>query len=184
MKSLKRTQDAIGKESACKCRRFKRHGFSSSIPGSGRSPGGGNDNLLSIILNTYPQQISFSVVKNCKHLLLGHIQFTLIYGPYVPGSYAILFFATLDFSLTTRYTHNWMSFLLLAQPVHSFLELLVICSLLFPSSILDTSNLGCSSSGVTYFCLFVLFIGFSWQEYCSGLPFCPVVGHIFQNSSL
>ena len=81
-------------------------GFPSSIPESGISPGGGNDNMLSIILNTCPQQISFSVVKNCKHLLLGHIQFTLIYGPYIPGSCAILFFATLGFSLTTRYTHN------------------------------------------------------------------------------
>ena len=32
-----------GKESACQCRRHKR---CSSIPGSGRSPGGGNGNPL------------------------------------------------------------------------------------------------------------------------------------------
>ena len=34
---------ASGKEPTCQCRRLKRHG---SIPGSGRSPGEGNGNLL------------------------------------------------------------------------------------------------------------------------------------------
>ena len=34
---------ASGKESACPCRRLKRHGL---IPGSGRSPGGGHGNPL------------------------------------------------------------------------------------------------------------------------------------------
>ena len=34
---------ANGKEATCQCRRHKRPG---SIPGTGRSPGGGHDNLL------------------------------------------------------------------------------------------------------------------------------------------
>ena len=44
------------------------------------------------------------------HLLLDHIQFTLIHGPNVPSSYAILFFTALDFTFTTRHIHNWASF--------------------------------------------------------------------------
>ena len=35
-----------GKEPTCQCRRHKRHKRHSSIPGSGRSPGGGHDNPL------------------------------------------------------------------------------------------------------------------------------------------
>ena len=33
------------------------------------------------------------------HLLLDHVQFTLIHGPNIPGSYAVLFFTTSDFTL-------------------------------------------------------------------------------------
>ena len=40
-----------------------------------------------------------------------------------------------------------------------------------------------SSSSVILFCLFILFMVFSQQEYWSGLPFPPPVDHIFQNSS-
>ena len=60
-------------------------------------------------------------------------------------------------------------------PVASFfLGLLVInCSLLFPYW--TPSNLGSSSSSVINFCLCMLFMAFSQQEYCSGLPFSPPV---------
>ena len=40
------------------------------------------------------------------------------------------------------------------------------------------TNLGHSSSGVISFCLFVLFMRFSWQEYWSGLPPPPPGDHI------
>ena len=63
-------------------------------------------------------------VQHCR-LLLDHVQFTLIHGPNIPGSYAILFFITLDFTFTTRHVHNWALFPL--GPAASFyLELLVI----------------------------------------------------------
>ena len=39
-------------------------------------------------------------------------QFTLIHGPNVPGSYAILFFTALDFTSITSHIHNWVLFLL------------------------------------------------------------------------
>ena len=51
------------------------------------------------------------MVPSC-HLLYDHFQFTLIHGPHIPGSYAVFFFATLDFIFTTRHIHNWVLFLL------------------------------------------------------------------------
>ena len=46
------------------------------------------------------------------HLLLDHIQFILIHGPNIPGSYAIVLFTALGFTFTTRHIHNSASFLL------------------------------------------------------------------------
>ena len=46
-------------------------------------------------------------VHSC-HLLLGHIQLTLIHGPNIPGFYAILFFTALDFSFTPLCIHYWV----------------------------------------------------------------------------
>ena len=40
------------------------------------------------------------------------------------------------------------------------------------------ADLGSSSCSVLSFCLFILFMGFSRQEYRSGLPFCFPVDHI------
>ena len=37
---------------------------------------------------------------------------TLIHGSNIPGSYAILFFTTLDFTSITSHIHNWTLFLL------------------------------------------------------------------------
>ena len=47
--------------------------------------------------------------------LFDHVQFILIYGPNIPGSYAIsffFFFKILDLIFTTRHIQNWASFLL------------------------------------------------------------------------
>ena len=53
-----------------------------------------------------------SIFYSC-HLLLDHIQFTLIHGPNNPGSSLRLFFTPLDFTSTTKHIHNWVLFLLL-----------------------------------------------------------------------
>ena len=58
-------------------------------------------------------------------------QFTLIHGPNIPGSYAILFFTASDFTFTTRHmTEPWLSHFILVGAVSN-------CSSLFPSWILD-----------------------------------------------
>ena len=45
------------------------------------------------------------------------------------------------------------------------------------------TNLGSSSFSVLSFCLFILFMGFSRQEYWSGLPFPSPVDHVFPELS-
>ena len=45
------------------------------------------------------------------HLLFDHLQFTLIHGPNIPDSYAILLFTALDFTSITSHIYNWMLFL-------------------------------------------------------------------------
>ena len=100
-------------------------------------------------------------------------------GPNLLGSYEILFFIALDFTFTTRHIHNWASFLLWFS---SFIlsRAVSYCSLHIPSNVLDTFWTGksVSSSSVISFCLFILFMGFSSQEYWSGFPLSPPVHHV------
>ena len=98
--------------------------------------------------------------------MFDHFQFTFIRGPNIPGSNEILFFTAPDFTLTTRHIHNWALFPLrfsLFFPSGAI-------SPFFSSSVLGTYWPGSSSFSVLSFCLFILFMGFSRQECCSGLP--------------
>ena len=100
-------------------------------------------------------------------ILFGHFQFALIHGPNIPGSYAILLFTALDLASITSNIHNWVLFLLWLHPF--------ILSGLFlhwsPVTYWVPTDLGSSSLSILSFCLFILFMGFSRQEYWSGLPF-------------
>ena len=76
-------------------------------------------------------------VHSC-HLLFDHFQFTLIHGPNIPGSYAILLFPALDFPSITSHIRNWGLFSL-------WLCLFILSgaiSPLFLSSILGTYQPG------------------------------------------
>ena len=106
-------------------------------------------------------------------------QFALIHGPNIPGSYAILLFTALDLAAITSLIHNWVLFLL-------WLCLFIlsgVISSLISSSILGTYQPGSSSFSVLSFCLFILFMGISRQEYWSGLPFPSPVNHILSELS-
>ena len=86
------------------------------------------------------------------------------HGPNFPGSYAILHFTASAFTSITSHIHNWVLFLL-------WLHLVILSGVISPlisSSILGTWGVHLS---VSSFCLFVLFMGFSRQEYWSGLQF-------------
>ena len=92
----------------------------------------------------------------------------------------MLFFTALDLASITSPIHNWVLFLL--GPIPSFfLELFLHWS---PVAYWAPSDLGSSSLNVLSFCLFILFMGFSRQEYWSGLPFPSPVDHILSDLSL
>ena len=61
-----------------------------------------------------------------------------------------------------------------------FLEVLLYVS---PVAYWASTNLGRSSFSVLSFCLFILFMGFSRQEYWSGLPFPSPVDHVLSEFS-
>ena len=61
-----------------------------------------------------------------------------------------------------------------------FLELFLHWS---PAAYWAPTDLGSSSFSVLCFCLFILFTGFSRQEYWSGLPFLSPVDHILSELS-
>ena len=61
-----------------------------------------------------------------------------------------------------------------------FLELFLHWS---PVAYWAPTDLGSSSFSILSFCLFILFVGFSRQEYWSGLPFPSPVDHILSDLS-
>ena len=105
--------------------------------------------------------------------------FTLIHRPNIPGPYAIVLFTALDLASITLHIHNWV---LLLIWFHLFI-FSVIISPKTSSSMLGTTDLGSSSFSVLPFCIFILFMGFSRQEYWSGLPFPSPVDHILSELS-
>ena len=118
-------------------------------------------------------------VHSC-HLLFDHFQFALTHGPNIPGSYVLLFFSALDFSsipshITTGHCFHFGSI------SSFFLELFLHSS---PGAYWAPTNLGSSSSSVISFYLFILFMGFSKQEYKSGLPFPSPVYHLLSELSI
>ena len=74
-----------------------------------------------------------STFKSC-HLLFDHLQFALIHGPDIPGSYAILLFTASDLASITSHIHSWVLFLFW---LHPFI-LSGVISPLISSSILGT----------------------------------------------
>ena len=64
-----------------------------------------------------------------------------------------------------------------------FLGLLVIALHSSPAAYWTPSDIEGSSSSVISFCLFILFMGFSRQEYWNGLPFPPPGKHVLSELS-
>ena len=74
--------------------------------------------------------------------------------------------------------HNWWCFCFGSIPSF-FLELFLHWS---PVAYWVPTDLGRSSFSILSFCLFMLFMGFSRQEYWSGLPFPSLVDHSLSDS--
>ena len=97
-------------------------------------------------------------------------KFTLIHGPNIPKSCAVLFTAP-DVTFTTRCVHILASFPLCPS-------LYILSGAIFHSSTVaywTCSDLEGSSSGIISYWIFILFMGFSRQEYWSSFPFPPPV---------
>ena len=102
-------------------------------------------------------------------------------------------FMDLTFQVPVQYC-SWQHRTLLLLPVTSttgycvcfgsipsfFLELFLHWS---PVAYWTPTNLGSSPFSILSFCLFILFMGFSRQENCSGLPFPSPVDHILSDLS-
>ena len=102
-------------------------------------------------------------------------QFTLIHGPNIPGSYAV-FFLHHQSLLTTNLIHT-LSLFFFGSTSSFFLEVFLHSS---PVTYWTNTDLGSSYFGVVSFCLFM---GFSKQEYWSGLPFTSPVDHVLSELS-
>ena len=93
--------------------------------------------------------------------------------------YAILLPTASDFTSITSHIHNWALFLL-------WLHLFIISGVISP--LFSSSMLGTYGPGEFFQCHiffpFVLFMGFSRQEYWSGLPFPSPVDHVFLEISI
>ena len=79
----------------------------------------------------------------------------------------------------TSHIHNWVLCLLW---LHPFI-LPGVISPLISYSVLGTYWPGSSSFSVLSFCLFIQFMGFSRQQYWSGLPFPSPVDHVLSELS-
>ena len=100
-------------------------------------------------------------------------------APNIPGSYAIVLFTASDFTSITSHIHNWVLFLF-GSTSSFFLQLVLHLS---PVSYWVPTDLGSSSFSVLSFCLLILFMVFSRQEYWSGLPFPSPVDHLLSELS-
>ena len=96
----------------------------------------------------------------------------------VPMKYCCLQHWTLLLSQVTSTTGGCFCF---GSIPSFFLELFLHWS---PVAYWAPTDLGSSSFSILSFCLFILFMGFSRQEYWSGLPFPPAVGHILSDLSI
>ena len=90
----------------------------------------------------------------------------------------MLFFTSSDLTSITSHIHNWLLFLLWLHPF-------ILSGVLHwsPVACWAPTYLGSSSFSILSFCLFILFMGFSRQEYWSGLPFPSAVDNILSNLS-
>ena len=112
--------------------------------------------------------------------LFDHFQFTLIHGPNIPGSHAVLFFTALDFTSITSHMHNWALFLLW---LHLFILSGVIPPL-FYSSILGTYWPGEFIFQCHIFSLFHSVHEVLRQEYWRCLPLPSPVDHVLSCEKL
>ena len=141
-----------------------------------------------LLRDSYPQQIQWSSELNSpipvhlSSLIPKMLMFTLAISCLTTSSFPRFVYLTLNVPMQCCSLQHWT---LLSAPDMSttechfcfgpdasfFLKLLVIALCSSPVAYQSPSKLGGPSSGVISFCSFILFMGFSWQEYWSELLF-------------
>ena len=122
-----------------------------------------------------PRMLTFTLAISC--LTTSNVPWFMDLTFQVPMQYCSLQHQTLLLSpvpSTTGYCFCFGSIPLF------FLELFLHWS---PVACWEPTDLGSSSFSILSFCIFTLFMGFSGQEYWSGLPFHSPVDHIFAELS-
>ena len=105
----------------------------------------------------------------------------LIHGPDIPGSYAILLFTASDLLLSPVTSTSTGGYCFCFGSIPSFfLEFFLRWS---PVAYWAPTDPGSSPFSILSFYLFIMFMGFSRQEYWSGLPFPSPVDHILSELS-
>ena len=122
---------------------------------------------------------SWDIDAHSCHLLLDHVQLPWFHWANLPGSY-VLYSIRLSPPGTSTTEHHFFT----GPGISFFLEPLVIALHSFSAAYWTPSDLENSSSSVIYFCLFILFMQFSWQKYWSCWPFSPPVDHTCQNTPI
>ena len=122
-----------------------------------------------------PRLSTFTLAVTC--LTTSHLPWFMDLTFQVPMQYCFLQHQTM-LSITSH-IHNWVLFLLW---LHPFILSGVISPLVSVAYWAPT-DLGSSSFSILSFCLFILFMGFSRQEYWSGLPFPSPADHILSDFS-
>ena len=111
--------------------------------------------------------------------LLDHLQFTLIHGPNIPASNAVLLFTALDFTSITSHIHDWVLF--------SLWHCLFTLSGLFlhssPIAYWAPTDLGSSSFSVLSFLSFHTVHGVLKARILTWLATPFSLGHIFSELS-
>ena len=93
-----------------------------------------------------------------------------------------MFFTASDFTFTTRHSYSWVFFLLCTSCL-ILSGAISNCPPLLPVACWIPSYLGNSSSSILPFWIFILLVGFLWQEYWSDLPFRLAVDHVLSEFS-
>ena len=118
----------------------------------------------------------FSLAISC--LITSNLLWFMDLTFHVPMQYCSLQHQTLLLSPVTSTTGYWFCF---GSIPSFFLELFLHWS---PVAYWAPTHLGNSSFSILSFSLFILFMGFSRQEYWSGLPFPSPVVHILSDLSI
>ena len=123
-----------------------------------------------------PKMLMFTLAISC--LITSNLSCFIPSAPNIPSSYAILFFTAFDFTSITSHIYNWV--FCFGSLSSFFMQLYLHWS---PVAYWHLPTWGVHLS-VSYLFVFYIVMGFSRQEYWSGLPFPSPGDYILSELSI